>query len=113
MVPEGPIHVQHLDARLFHLSVLRPAAEASQLGREMRKALGESLATLTVPQLQRLEMNQQARLFICNHSLDCGDLCSEDGVDLLNVALYDLSQRTLLRRLSLKGFPCLQRVIYG
>lgn len=52
--------------------------------------------------VNNLKLDQQPKLLINNHSFDYSDLRNEDGVDPLNSAIYDLSQRAPLRHLVLK-----------
>jgi hypothetical protein len=79
-----------------------PQPKREQLRKAIRKALGTSLNSLDLPMLERLNL-QGGILRLRNHSLFCGDLRDEDGVDPLNSAILKLSQRSPIKWLKLKG----------
>jgi hypothetical protein len=88
-----------LDYRFYNPEPKRP-----QLRKEIRKALATSLEALELPMLRCLELTQEPRLLLCNHSLAYGDLRDDDGVDLLSTAILKFTQRTPLQRLILNDF---------
>lgn len=92
-------NLRTLDYRFYN-----PDPKRAQLRKEIRKALATSLDSLQLPMLQRLEFTQEPRLIIHNHSFEYGDLCDADGVDPLNTAVHNFSQRTPIQRLVLKDF---------
>lgn len=63
----------------FRLPVLRPAGEAYALRRQIRKAVGKSLGTMSLSQLELLDIHDQSDLYFSNHSLEFGDLRNKDG----------------------------------
>lgn len=88
-----------LDYRFYN-----PEPKRAQLRKEIRKALATSLDSLELPMLRHLDLTQEPRLVLCNHSLEYGDLRDADGVDPLNTAVRNFSQRTPIQRLDLKDF---------
>jgi hypothetical protein len=86
----------------FDYSFYDPQPKHVQLRKGIREALGTSLDFLHLVMLERLCLRGgvlQAR----NHSLFCGDLRDEDGVDPLNSAIRRLSQRSPIKRLEIEG----------
>jgi hypothetical protein len=92
-------NLRTLDYRFYN-----PDPKRAQLRKEIRKALATSLDSLELPMLQQLDLTQDPRLLLCNHSLEYGDVRDADGVDPLNTAVHNFSQRTPIQRLVLKNF---------
>lgn len=81
-----------------------PDPKRAQLRKDVRKALATSLDSLELPLLQYLNLTQDPVASPLNHSFDYGDLRDADGVDPLNAAVHNFSQRTPIQRLVLKDF---------
>lgn len=79
-----------------------PQPKRAKLRKEIRKALGTGMNSLDLPMLERLHL-RGGILRLMNHSLFCGDLRDEDGVDPLNSAIHKLLQRSPIKWLELEG----------